>query len=283
MALNKLAVKLFGRLAEYSLDYFDSIKVSMHKAGMRMQLLEYVSLIYLAAAMAFIVSLIGGSIFLTLLIPSAPFTFTMSIIISFMVTGFTFFMAYYYPTLLAKNKKTKIDRNLPFAVFYMATSASAGIDPPEIFRLLSQRGGVIGNEASKIYTDVRTLGMNLATALQKAAQRTPSVLWSELLWGMSSVLTTGGSIDKFLEGKTRTFMNQYRRSLEEYSKQIALYTEIYITLIIVGSLFFIILISIVSPIIGQGTLFIQTLLVFFLVPLVSLGFIMILKGISPRS
>ncbi|MBI4020222.1 MAG: type II secretion system F family protein [Candidatus Aenigmarchaeota archaeon] len=278
----KLAVRLFGGIAEYYLEYFEGVKTSMHKAGMKTQLHDYVSFIFLATSLAFIASLIAGAVFFTLLIPSPIFTYTTAIIFSFLVTGAVFALSYYYPAILAKNRRAKIDRSLPFAVFYMATSASSGIEASEIFRLLSMKGGVLGEEASKIYTDVRALGMNLATALQKGAHRTPSVLWSELLYGMASVVTTGGSLDKYLESKTRSFMNQYRRALEEYSKQIALYTEIYITLIIVGSLFFLILIAIVSPIIGGSTLFIQTLLVFFLIPLVSIGFIMLLKGISPK-
>ena len=84
-----------------------------------------------------------------------------------------------------------------------------------------------------------------------------------------------------MRGKTRTFMSQYRRSLNDYAKQISMYTEIYITLVIIGSLFFIVLISIISPLTGGGTLFIQTFLVFFFIPLVSMGFIVLLKGISP--
>jgi len=55
--------------------------------------------------------------------------------------------------------------------------------------------------------------------------------------------------------------------LDDYSNQISLYTEIYITLIIVGSLFFIILIAILAPLVGGNILFVQTFLVFFFMPL----------------
>jgi flagellar protein FlaJ len=128
---------------------------------------------------------------------------------------------------------------------------------------------------------VKSLGLDMVTALEKAANRTPSPTFGELLWGMVSVLTTGGDMESYLQGKTRSAMAQYRRTLNDYAKAIAFYTEIYITLVIVGSLFFIILLSIISPLVGGSTLFLQTFLVFFFIPLVSMGFIMLLKGASP--
>jgi len=42
-----------------------------------------------------------------------------------------------------------------------------------------------------------------------------------------------------------------------------------------------VLISIISPLTGVGALFTQTLLVFFVIPLVSVAFIVLLKAISP--
>jgi hypothetical protein len=81
-------------------------------------------------------------------------------------------------------------------------------------------------------------------------------------------------------------MNIYRRALQDYSKMISFYTEIYITLMIVGSLFFIVLLAVMSPV-GESasgrasTLMLQTFLVFFFIPLVSIAFIVLLKAISP--
>ena len=86
--------------------------------------------------------------------------------------------------------------------------------------------------------------------------------------------------------QAKSAMELYRRSLNEYSKMISFYTEIYITLMIVGSLFFIVLLAVMLPIGGSAsgkssTLMLQTFLVFFFTPLVSVGFIVLLKAISP--
>jgi len=140
----------------------------------------------------------------------------------------------------------------------------------------------VADEAKRIYNNVRSMGMSLTDSIQRAAVRTPSPAFADLLWGMVSIITTGGNMQRYLSGKTKAFMNQYRRSLNDYAKAISLYTEIYITLVIVGSLLFIVLIAIISPISGGGVLFMQTFLVFFFIPLISMGFIVLLKGVSPQ-
>lgn len=278
--LSVLSMRLFGKYLVPYLDSFDNVKESLHKSGMQYTIHEYLSLIVFTTAIAFVCLFFGSLIFVTLFIRTAAGYFA-AVFISLVATIIAFALGYYYPTMQANNLKGKIDKSLPFAIFYMATTASSGAHPINIFRMLSVRGGVVGEEANRIYTNVKTLGMDMVTALEKAASRSPSPTFAELLWGMVSILTTGGNLEAYLRGKTKTAMAQYRRALNDYAKTIALYTEIYITLIIVGSLFFIILLAILSPLVGGNTLFLQTFIIFFMIPLVSIGFIMLLKGASP--
>jgi flagellar protein FlaJ len=275
------ATKLFKDLVLPYVDYFESLKSSLKKADMRASVEEYLSLVLFCGLVVFVVSMIFFMLLLPLVIQDFAYIYTLGIVISFSATGIAILLGYYYPSLQARTIKSEIEKSLPFAASYMTTSASSGINPVEVFKMLALRGGRIGEDANRIYTNITSLGMDMAAALQKAASRTPSNSFADLLWGMASVITSGGDIEAYLKGKTRTYMNQYRRSLEDYAKQISLYTEIYITLIIVGSLLFIVLIAVVSPLVGGSVLFIQTFLVFFMVPLVSLAFIVLLKAISP--
>lgn len=287
--LKEMAFKLFGSLTKPYVDYFDSLNRSLKRSMMRISLHEYLTEIIFLSFLTLMASMILGSVFITLLFPFEPtifYTYTLSIIISFIFAGMVFFIGYYYPSLKSKSIETQINRNLPFAVFYMATSASSGIMPTEIFRLLASKGGMIGEEAGKIYNNVNSLGMGLNDSIARVAERTPSSQFADLLYGMSSTITTGGDLGKYLSGKAKSFMNLYRRALSDYSKMISFYTEIYITLMIVGSLFFIVLLAVMSPVgnssMGRtSTLMLQTFIVFFFIPLVSMGFIVLLKAISP--
>ena len=277
----RIAFKLFGNIIKPYVDYFDTLKMNLRKADMSITIIDYLSCLFFISLVTFIVSLLSVSVLVALSIIDFAYSYTLGIILSIVFSGAAFFMGYYYPTIKKKTLQTRIDRALPFATSYMATSASSGMNPVDIFKMLSLKGGVIGKEANKIYTNVVSMGMNLTTAIQKSANRSPSPQFSDLLWGMSSVITSGGNLEEYLRGRTRSFMSQYRRMLNDYAKQITLYTEIYITLIIVGSLFFIILIAIISPITGMNVLLLQTFIVFILIPAVSAGFIVLLKGISP--
>jgi len=279
--LGKSSSRMFGGLVSPYLGYFDSLKEELKRAEMALTLQEYLSFLITLSLATFITLLVVGSLFITFLIPSPIYSYTLSIIIAIVGGGGAFFLGSMYPSVKAKGIQKEIDKSLPFATFYMATTASSGVGPLEIFKVLSMRKGKIGREARKIYTNVTTLGANLTTAIQKTAQKSPSPGFSDLLWGMVSVITTGGDLEGYLKSKTATLMAKYRRSLNDYAKAITLYTEVYITLVIVGSLFSIILISIISPMTGVSTLFLQTFLIFFFIPLISIAFIVLLKAISP--
>jgi flagellar protein FlaJ len=285
--LEKFAVKFLGGLTEPYMEYFESLDRSLRRGMFKISAHEYVSSLIMLSLVSFIVVVIVGSIFITISITSIVttqpmiYSYTITVIFALVASGVVFFAGYYYPNIRANSIKTQIDRGLPFSVFFMATTASSGIHPLDVFKTLSQRKGPIGREASKIFNDVHTLGMNLTDSMAKVANRTPSPSFADLLWGMISVITTGGRLDDYLNTKTRTFMSQYRRSLNDYAKKIALFTEIYITLVMVGSLFFIVLTAIMSPLGGMDILMLQTFVVFIMTPLVSMGFIVILKGSSP--
>ncbi len=277
----KFTAKTFGSLIKPYIGYFDSLKVNLRKAEMPYSIEEYMSMLLFTSMLTFMFVVIFGSVFISIVTLFAAYALTLSFIVAGGGAVGVFFVGYSYPSIKAAGISKDIDKELPFATFYMATTASSGINPVEIFKVLSRRGGRIGNEAKKIYTNVKTLGSSLTVTLQRTANRSPSAAFADLLWGLISVITAGGDLEAYLKGKTNTLMSKYRRSLNDYAKTITLFTEIYITLIIVGSLFFIILISIISPLTGVSVLLLQTFLVFFFIPLVSVGFIVLLKSISP--
>ncbi len=277
----KFAFRIFGSIVKQYIEYFDTLKINLKRAGFQMTIEEYVSLMCFITLLVFMFSFILGTVYITYFIPHVAYTYTLGIIIALGTSALTVFLLYFYPSLKASEYRKKIDFSLPFVAFYMTTTASSGVNPVEIFKVLSLRGGVVGEEAKKIYTNVKTLGLNLVDVLAKTATTTPSADFADLLWGMVSVITAGGDLEGYLKSKTETLMNKYRRVLNEYAKQITIYMEIYVTLVIVGSLFFVVLTAIISPLTGLGVLFLQTFLVFFFVPLVSIGFIVLLKNIYP--
>jgi flagellar protein FlaJ len=279
--LYKIAHKIFGKLVNPYQDFLDPLNTQLKHAKMKVSVEEYMSAILLYTVITFIVVILAGSFYLTLGTTYAFYSYTLSIVISFVSAVAVFVLGYYYPNIKAKGIQNKINKTLPFSIIYMTTAASSEVTADELFKIVSMRGGEIGKECERIYRDIHMLGMDVSTAITKAANRTPSTKFAELLWGMLSVIRRGGDLRDYLDGKAKEYMGDYRRSLNDYSKQISFFTEIYITLVIVGTLFFIVLSSIMSPLVGGDILLMQTFLVFFFIPAVSVGFLFLLKNLSP--
>lgn len=274
-------MKIFGSLIEPYTDSFDPLKLQIRQAKLDYTITEYLSVVILFTFLAFVVTILLGSFFITITTEYAAYSYTLSIIISLGSGGGAFFLGYYYPSLKSKNIRTKIDRSLPFTVIYMSTAASANVHIADLFKTTSMRGGEVGKECKKIYSDITMLGLDPVTAVTKAANRTPSSMFAELLWGILSIMERGGDMSAYLSEKSKETMGYYRRMLNDYSKSITFYTEIYITLIIVGTLFFLVLSSIMSPMVGGDILLLQTFMVFFFIPMISAAFIVLVRGIYP--
>ena len=277
----KISYKLFGKIVQPYADYFDTLDAQLKHAKIKHRVEEYLSMVLLASLITFVVVIMAGSFYITITTTYAFYSYTLSIVLSFVAAGGAFFLGYFYPNIKAKGIQTKINKTLPFSTIYMSTAASSEVNPGELFKIVSMKGGEVGKECERIYRDIHMLGMDVSTAITKAANRTPSTKFAELLWGVLSVIRRGGNLEEYLNVKSKEFMGDYRRSLNDYSKQISFYTEIYVTLVIVGTLFFIVLSSIMSPLVGGDILMVQTFLVFFFIPMISAGFLVLLKGLSP--
>jgi len=287
---SKVAVRLLGDMLRPHMDSFEELRMNLRKGRMAISTIEYVCSMFLVALIAFVATVIVCPLVLVSAGVGLGFSYTFGIMMACMVCAAVVLLSYYFPNMRMGEYRKKIDVSLPFVAFCMTASASAGINPVEIFKVIAKRKSVLGAEAKKIYTNVKTLGCSLPEVLQRSAMNSPSPDFADLLWGMMTVMTSGGSMESYLHVKTETLMNKYRRLLEDYSKAISLYTELYITLIIVGGLFFIIMSAIMSPMssgMGGGgggfsdPLIMQTFIVFLLIPLVSVGFIVLLKGAYP--
>lgn len=283
--MKNVSFKLFGKSLEPYTDYFSSIKTDLEMSNLGMSLVEYVYVIILMTLLVFLTEL-PLLAFILGFFASPPMAFFMSFTLTFFITLVTFFVFYSYPSLLSNRRKKNIDGAMPFATTYLASVAGSRAPPITMFRVLSQfeEYGEISKEAKKIYRDVSVFGMDLPEAMKKTAGRTPSMELKELLWGMTHVLSIGSDMSDFLREKSKGFMQEYRRSLEQFSQKLSLLIEVYLTLIIVGSIFFVILSAVISMFSVNISLllsFMQFIVIFVLMPVISLGFIVLLKAIAP--
>jgi archaellum biogenesis protein FlaJ (TadC family) len=127
-------------------------------------------------------------------------------------------------------------------------------------------------------------GLNVYDSLEKAIDRTPSKDLRDLFWTILSTLKAGGDLHAYLNEKSKSFLADYRRRLDEFSHSLSIYLEIYLTALVLGTIFFIILTSVMSGFTGmvaENIIFVQFFLIFLFVPLISVAFIILIKSASP--
>lgn len=284
------AERWFGGHADLLTEYFQDTKKELQRADINYSLRKYLSVALMTSTLFFITSTPLLSVIVGFMQGSALGVlagviagFFIGILLSIAVfAGF-----YLYPSVEVARRRDDINHNLPFATLYLSTVASSGNPPAAIFKLLGnfEEYGEVSREAKKISGDVYNFGADVEEAINSAASRTPSDKFKNFLWGINSVISTGGDLKSYLSEKASEFMRDYRRELDKFTDLLSLLVEMYITLVIVGSVFLIILSTIMSALGGGGSegivIGIQTATVFLLLPAASLIFIVIIKGASP--
>jgi flagellar protein FlaJ len=137
-----------------------------------------------------------------------------------------------------------------------------------------------------INSDVEVFGLDINTALNRAVDRTSSKNFKEFLYGLLSLSSTGGDIHQYIKEKSKSLMAEYRRKLYEFSHQLMVFTEIYLTAIVLGAIFFTVLTSILSSISirssgGGNAIVLQFLLIFIFLPTITAVFIILIKSATP--
>ncbi len=283
MSFTSLAYNVYGDVSRSIKPYFIDVKDNLQKANLNYTLEEYLSIMLFSVSIAFFVETLLLAFFFGLFL-GPLIAVTLAFTLAASMSAGMFFFFYSYPGTLVKHRRSQIKKVLPFAVSYLSTIASSRISPFLMFKTLGRfkEYGYLSKEAESIVKDVEVFGMNVSTAIKKEARRTPSKEFSDLLWGINGMITSGGDLSAYLHSKSDSYMADYRRRIRKYSQDLSLYVEIYLTLIITGSIFFLVLTSVISTISG-GTevILIQSFIVFLLLPILSIGFIVIIKSVSP--
>ncbi len=272
---------------KYLLDSFKDLQVDLKKAFIRLSLIEYLSVALVTAGIVFFFQTVLLSIIFGLVLKNV----VVGVILGFLggiISAVGIFMFFYiYPPMIMGERAKRIDDAVPFATLYLATMAGTGTPIVGMFKMLSKfkHYGEISEEAKRIVDAVELTGAPVTRVLEDAAERTPSEEFRELLWGIKSTISVGGDLKSYLHEKAEGFMQEYRRRLMTYTNQMLTFLEIYINAVILGSVFFIVMTTVLgvlgtSP---QSIVMIHLVLVFLFLPAASLAFIVLLKGVQPAT
>ncbi|MBI2543060.1 MAG: type II secretion system F family protein [Candidatus Aenigmarchaeota archaeon] len=281
----KFSFRFFGGLSDDLAVFFPDLADDLKKAGLSISNKEYISLGAMSSFLFLlmelpIVSFIFGFVFKGVLI-SLITSITTSVLLALLV----FYLFTQYPKTVVHDKEKRIDSVLPFASLFLSTIAGTKLPLDQIFKVFGRysKYGEITNQMQLLNKDIDLFGMDIHTALERAVNRSPSKKLKEMLWGILSTSTSGGDVSTYLREKGLGQMEDYKRTLNDFSKKLTLFIEIYLTAIVVGAIFFIIMTSIFSGISGVGgnIILLQSLILFLFLPVISIVFMILIKVSSP--
>jgi flagellar protein FlaJ len=179
-----------------------------------------------------------------------------------------------------KSRAKEIDKNLPYAVNYMAAMSAANVSPTVIFRGLSRQEiyGEVRNEAGMIARDIDMFGKDLLKALHRAMVRCPSSKFQEFLQGIITTSTSGGSLKVYFMTKGDQFMKENRVEQLSTMETLGVMAESFVTVVVAAPLFLLIMMSVMAMMGGAGGASFLYLIVFIMIPVCQFAFIVLLYG-----
>jgi archaellum biogenesis protein FlaJ (TadC family) len=278
--------QLFKPLVDPVKYIFAPLDQKLKMARIKTSYEKYGAFIFLMSSIVFTCAFIFIAIFGSLILGVTIINFLIYLILSLVLSVGAALFFYMYPNFKISEFRGKMDNSLPFVTIYLSTIMRSGLPPQEMFKLLGKfkQYKTTAREARKINSDVEYLGLALPKALDKAIIRSPSPDWSELLAGIRNSIVVGGDTGKYLDEKAKGFIQKYKRRLADFSKMIALFMNIYITVVIVGLVFFIVISSLMVTIGGMSVSmikFMQYVIIFIGLPVITGVFVTMIKSASP--
>jgi flagellar protein FlaJ len=283
--ISKYAFRLFGDLSRKIEPYFPDLKDELKKADLKISPQEYIANALFVSLLSFMITLPSLAFFISFASASFLFGYLTSVTLAIGLPIIVFIIYINYPKSIIKEREKKIDTYLPFSTLYLSSIISSGLPlhkAIKTFTEFSEHKDFV-SEMKKIVNDVELYGLDILTALERAASRTPSRKLREFLYGILATIRSGGNVYTFVKERTADFFIDYRRKLADFSHSMTIYTEIYLVSVVLGTIFFIILTSVVSAIGGatQNILGLQLFMIFIFLPTVSILFLYLVKKAQP--
>jgi len=199
--------------------------------------------------------------------------------------GMTYVVFLAYPSVVAGNRRRNIDATLPYAINYITSMSTAGITPAEIFRLLGDSPiyGESAVEARYIAREIDIFGKDLIDALRIVSASTPSHRMKEFLQGAMASISSGGNLTDYFRTKANQYALENRQTQKLFLDTLALIAEAYVTAMVAGTLFLIILQSIMSVLGGDSKPLFLYIIIYMMIPFGTSMFIIMISSMTPET
>ena len=184
------------------------------------------------------------------------------------------------PYLDAGARKREINVLLSDSVSFMYALSVGGLNQLEILEAVARADdtyGEVAKEFQSIVLETEYFDTDYRTAIRNQAMQTPSEELSQFLTDMLSIINSGGDMEQFLEDQKEKQMRTSKQEQERVLETLELFGEMYMTLSLFPLL--LIIIIVIMSMLGesQSTLLYGT--VYGLIPLVGVGFLVLVSTV----
>ncbi len=287
----QVAWHMFGKFVEARTRDNPELEDNLLKAHIKLRPEEYLAVAWMNTTFAAVGAVIAAFV-------AALFLFILRIDITTLLTIFglvaalpiVFSYMYFFglpvgykgkPSGLAKKRGHKIDKKISGAMSFISAMASADVPVDVIFKELSKQTvyGEVAREAEWITRDTELLGMDILTAIRKAAQRSPSSKFQDFLQGVVTTSRSGGQLKPYFLVKAEQFEREDRLEMRKKMETLGMLAESFVTVVVAFPLFLVVIMAIMALISKTGSGFVVLLLyvvVALMIPMSQFGFIFVI-------
>lgn len=283
------AFKVLANKIDPLIPHLEDLRRSMESAHIKISFKAYVSTMILLSILTFIIcEPITFTIIYMFLIKNLLRASLMSIGLSITIGLTVFWILYLYPAYVTGNRRRAIDSSMPYTVSYMAVLAMAQVSPADIFRSLAKINTPpeVSDEAKEIVRDIEIFGYDILSALEIAAERTPSTYLAEVLRGIATITRIGGDLKKYLLEEAKRFIGIRRTIIRKINSTLLSIAEIYIMTSIVMPMLIVIISSIMAflggSIGGLNAKLVILIITYVFIPTVFISFLTIVDAYMPE-
>ena len=294
----QLAWRTFGKFVQARRHENPELEDNLFKAHIRLRPEEYLAVAWMNTTIV-AVAAVAAALVLALLLAFLSVDIVTLLIIFALVAAIPIFLMYmiYFglpigykgkPAAGAKRRGTKIDKKISGAMSFVSAMASADVPVDVIFKELSKQSvyGEVAKEAEWITRDTELLGMDILTAIRRAAQRCPSAKFQDFLQGVVTTSTSGGQLKPYFLLKAEQFEKEDRLEMRKKMETLGMLAESFVTVVVAFPLFLVVIMAIMALISKGGTGFILELLyvvVALMIPLSQFGFIFVIWNMEQEA
>ncbi|MGI0084620.1 MAG: type II secretion system F family protein, partial [Nitrososphaerales archaeon] len=242
-------------------------------------LLSIIAVVPAVAAVVLVEAIALHATLFSLIIESALFG-----VVTFFVSILLWFV---YPLERRRSFKAKLESQLAYSFGILGVLSAAGINIERMFERLaaSDSNPILANLARRFIRNIKIFGLDTESALREVAKHTPSASFAKMLDSIAVAFKTTGSVHELIMFESTRLLTEKNDKLKKKVGDLAIMAELYITLVVVGPIIFIVMLSILQLLPYSGSLPsipIINALVFVGIPAISIGFVLMLDSMVSR-